>query len=82
MESKIYNESSLWNVHSEEAKTWEGKDALVTHKDDSTSNGVIKEVRYAANTKEIDGVVEHPWIDILIEKRIPITAIKSLEVKY
>jgi len=80
MESKIYNENQLWNVHTEEAKTWEGKHAVVTHKDGSETKGVIKEVQYAQNTNESDGVIEHLWVDILIERRIPITAMKSLEV--
>lgn len=80
MESKIYNESRLWDVRTEEAKTWEGKYAIVTHKDGSTTKGIIKEVRYAANTNESDGVVEHLWVDVLIEKRIPITSMKSLEI--
>lgn len=80
MESKIYNENQLWNVRTEEAKTWEGKHAVVTHNDGSETKGVIKEVRYAANTNKCDGVVEHLWVDILVERRIPITAMKSLEV--
>ena len=80
MESKIYNESRLWDVHTEEAKTWEGKYAKVTCQDGSTTKGVIKEVRYAANTKESDGAIEHPWVDILIVSWIPITAIKTLEI--
>ncbi len=80
MENKIYNENQLWDVHTEEAQTWVGKHAVVTHKDGSETKGVIKEVRYAQNTNKSDDVIEHLWVDILIEKRIPITAMKSLEV--
>lgn len=37
-------------------------------KDDRKICGVIKQVRYAANTNESDGIVEHLWDDFLSKR--------------
>lgn len=80
MKSKVYNENQLWNVHTNETKTWVGKHTIVNHKDGNTIKGIIKELQYTRNSDESDGVVEYLWVDLLIEKRIPITEIKILEI--
>ncbi len=81
MESIVYGERELWNLHTEETKKWIGKHAVVVLKDGSSISGVIREVGCAANENQIDGCKEHLWVSIFIEKRISISKIESLIIE-
>jgi hypothetical protein len=80
MESKIFDETQLWNLHTEETDEWKDRHVVVLLKDGSSITGTIKEVGCAANENKNDGVNEHLWTSIVIEKRISISKIKSLEI--
>lgn len=82
MGKEIYNSENILNVHTKETQTWTGRPAKVIHTDGSIIEGVIKEVGYAVNKNEDDGIVEHLWVNLLIgNKRVPVTKIKILEIK-
>jgi len=82
MEGVFYSKNKLWSIHSDEVKAWKGKYAKVTCVDGGVINGIIREIRYAANVNLDEGVAEHLWVDILVDdKRIAINEIDSLEIK-
>ena len=81
MGKEIYDRKTLLNVHTKETQTWIGKLAIVKLVDDSIIEGVIKEVGYAANINKDDDVVEHLWVNLLIDdKRLSVTKIKFIEI--